>query len=131
MEKISIPSDVTELTGVLDAVCQCLEQHHYNAQELFVARLVLEEALTNALKHGNQYNPAKRIYITYSVTKESYTVSVEDEGAGFDLYAVPDPTLPENLEKPSGRGLLLMRHYMDTVEFHGTCMTLHKKCSTK
>jgi serine/threonine-protein kinase RsbW len=73
--------------------------------------------LTNAVKHGNAYDPEKKVTVRYAVTPETLVVIVRDEGPGFIPAAVPDPTSPERLSVPSGRGIMLLRAYMDEVEY--------------
>jgi serine/threonine-protein kinase RsbW len=96
-----------------------LEVLGYSERDRFAVRLALDEALANALKHGNRGDPAKCVRLCWRVTPECVLAKVEDEGEGFDPAAVPDPRDPENLERSCGRGLLLMRHYMDEVRYHG------------
>lgn len=79
--------------------------------------LAVEEALINAIKHGNQHDPDKIVTIVHTITPTEFAITIEDQGHGFNPLAVPDPCLFDNLEKPSGRGLLLMRHYLTSVEF--------------
>ncbi len=109
------------LSEAKPVVEQILEQVHgcgWSERELFAIHLALEEALTNALKHGNQWDPQKRVTVRWQVTHERFWIQISDEGRGFDPETVPDPTLDENLEQPSGRGLMLMRSYMDVVSFN-------------
>src|SRR5262249_14752678 len=95
-------------------------------------RLALEEAIVNGLRHGNRGDPSKRVRVGYRVGPNTMLAVVEDEGPGFDPDRVPDPTLPENLDRPCGRGLLLMRHYMPWVCFArpGNRVLLCKRRST-
>jgi serine/threonine-protein kinase RsbW len=92
-------------------------------------RLGLEEALVNAVRHGNRGDPRKRVRVRYRVAPQEVWAEVEDEGPGFDPGAVPDPTGPERLERPGGRGLLLMRHYLSSVSYNerGNAVTLRKR----
>jgi serine/threonine-protein kinase RsbW len=80
--------------------------------------LALEEAFLNAIKHGNRMDPAKKVVIDYLVDQEKVEIRMTDEGAGFDPRRIPDPRVGENLYRPEGRGLLLIRSYMHTVEFN-------------
>ena len=73
--------------------------------------------LVNAIKHGNQFDRNKKVRIAYKVDRERFDVHISDEGCGFDPADVPDPTAIENLERPCGRGLMLMRYYMTEVNF--------------
>lgn len=92
----------------------------FHEQSLFAIKLALEEAMINAIKHGNRLDPKKKIHIEATVTSDSARIEIEDEGPGFRRSSVPDPTLPKNLEKCSGRGILLIEAYMDEVKWtHG------------
>jgi serine/threonine-protein kinase RsbW len=75
------------------------------------------ESVNNAIKHGNQNDNSKNVSITLSLDESQITFRVEDEGAGFDYEDLPDPTAPENIEKPGGRGIFLMKHLADEVVF--------------
>jgi serine/threonine-protein kinase RsbW len=84
---------------------------------LFSIKLALEEALINAIKHGNRKDPQKKVFVAANISARRAEITIEDEGAGFDRCSVPDPTIEENLEKCSGRGILLMEAYMDRVKW--------------
>lgn len=89
----------------------------YSAAACFAVRLAWEEAVSNAIHHGNGNRPDGRIEVATAVDGARVYLRVTDEGEGFDPASVIDPTLDENLECTSGRGLLLMRAYMTRVEF--------------
>jgi len=127
--RIVIPSEPQLLPRVEDPVLQRLEELNYGERTLFAVRLALEEAVINAIKHGNKMDKARNVTVTYSIDDRECRISVEDEGPGFTPQAVPDPTEDENLELPHGRGLMLMRAYMDEVTFNeqGNRVTLRKK----
>ncbi len=116
---VVIPSDPAEARRVQDEIEQLLRAHHASEKEIFGIRLALEEALVNAIKHGNQLDRAKKVTVASRVDAGRFEVHITDEGAGFDPGDVPDPTAVENIERPCGRGLMLMRHYMSEVTFHG------------
>ena len=99
-------------------------------KETLRLRLALEEALVNAHKHAHQGDWAKPIALRYHVNENGVAAEVEDQGAGFDPAQVPDPLAPENLERPSGRGLFLMRTYMSHVchNERGNCICLCRVC---
>jgi serine/threonine-protein kinase RsbW len=80
----------------------------------------LREAVANAIRHGNLQDPKRLVRLEYTVHDSTVTICVEDEGAGFDPKDVPDPTDPENLLRPSGRGIFYMRQFMSRVEFSST-----------
>jgi serine/threonine-protein kinase RsbW len=90
----------------------------YSTDVTFAIKLALEEALTNAVKHGNSNDASKRLVVRYCVAPERTVIMVRDEGCGFAPARVPDPTADENLERPSGRGIMLMHAYMTRVHFN-------------
>ena len=128
-ERIVIPSEPMQLHRVESLILGRLDELNYGERTLFAVRLALEEAVVNAIKHGNGMDKAKKVTITYSVDNEGCVIAVQDEGNGFDPDTVPDPTADENLEQPCGRGLMLMRAYMDEVAFNekGDRVTMRKK----
>jgi serine/threonine-protein kinase RsbW len=123
-----IPSDPAEAAGIQEEVEKALKDHHFEDREVFGIKLALEEALINAIKHGNQLDQSKRVAVSYKVTGELFEVHIRDEGPGFNPDDVPNPMDPENLERPCGRGLFLMRHFMNLVVIHppGNAVSLVK-----
>ncbi len=115
---VVIPSDPVEARRIQDDIERALIACSFDEREIFSIRLALEEALVNAIKHGNQMDRTKKVRIHYCVNPERFDINIADEGHGFDPDDVPDPMAIENLERPCGRGLLLMRHYMTEVIFH-------------
>jgi serine/threonine-protein kinase RsbW len=116
---VVIPSDPAEARRVQDEVERLLRAHHASEKDIFGVRLALEEALVNAIKHGNQLDRSKKVTVVSRVEGERFEIHITDEGTGFDPGDVPDPTAVENIERPCGRGLMLMRHYMSEVGFNG------------
>lgn len=92
----------------------------YDEGQRWAVRLALEEALVNAMKHGNRMDSGRSVRVAYRVSPEKAELRVADEGDGFDPRLVPDPTADENLRKPCGRGIMLMRSYMDQVTFNSS-----------
>jgi serine/threonine-protein kinase RsbW len=115
---IVITSVPAEARRVQHAIEQLLETSAADTHDVFSIKLALEEALVNAIKHGNQLDRAKKVYISYRLHIDRFEVQITDEGLGFDPADVPDPTAIENLERPCGRGLMLMRHYMTAVNYN-------------
>jgi serine/threonine-protein kinase RsbW len=113
----SIPSEVTR---VEDAILPVLSNKGYGERYIFATKLALEEAVINAIKHGNELDDTKRVTVSFSIDDDRAAISVGDEGEGFDPNDVPDPTLDENLIATSGRGLALIRAYMDEVRYNDT-----------
>jgi len=126
---LSILSDTAEARRVQEEIEQFLRAHRFSDHEIFGIKLALEEALINAIKHGNQMERSKKVHIVYRVQPENFEIHITDEGPGFDPNGVPDPTAVENLERPSGRGLMLMRHYMTEVSFNA-CGNSVRMCKT-
>lgn len=111
-------SDTDEARRILDELLGSLSDNGWGEEHTFGIHLAVEEALMNAIKHGNQRDPEKSVMVDYRLNAEDLYISIEDEGEGFDPDDVPDPTLEENLELPSGRGLMLMRTFMSKVDYN-------------
>jgi serine/threonine-protein kinase RsbW len=130
-QEIEIPSTPTGRqeaeTRVMDAVAGL----GFSEEARFSIKLAMEEAVTNAIKHGNRFDKDKKVLIRYGYNGTRLTLVVRDEGEGFDPDRVPDPTAPQNLTLPYGRGLMLMNAYMDHVEFspEGNEVTMVKEHS--
>jgi serine/threonine-protein kinase RsbW len=92
--------------------------------------MAVREAAVNAVLHGNAYNPAKQITATFEATSDSLIVRISDQGSGLDPAKLPDPLAPENILRGSGRGIFLIKAFMDEVHFRqlhpGTELTLIK-----
>lgn len=113
-----IPSDTTKAQELQETIISHMEKLAYPEKDVFGVRLSLEEALMNAIKHGNGMNPDKSVRVDCTVNTKEICIVIEDEGQGFTLDAVPDPTADENLEKPCGRGIMLMRAFLSNVEYN-------------
>lgn len=113
-----IPSDTAEARRILDELLGGLGENGWGEEHTFGIHLAVEEALMNAIKHGNQRDPAKFVYVMYRFHAKILQITIEDEGDGFNPNDVPDPTLEENLELPSGRGLMLMKTFMTQVNYN-------------
>ncbi len=127
-QDITIPSRYPHAKAVEDRIVQEAQQAGYDEESLFALRLSLEESLTNAIRHGNSCDASKHVAVKYRITQERIDIAVSDEGQGFNPTSVPDPTQPEHLSRPSGRGILLMRAYMNEVTYNakGNCVHLVK-----
>ncbi len=93
------------------------DQAGCDGDDLYWVVTALREALANAVRHGNRSKPERRVFVDYSVDPSMVTIQVEDEGEGFDPATIPDPTDPENLLRPNGRGIFYMQQFMNQVEF--------------
>jgi serine/threonine-protein kinase RsbW len=119
------------MARLVETVGATLEEYGYSRQDRHAVRLSLEEAVVNGLKHGNGGDPSKEVRVRWAASASSFKAVVEDQGPGFDPDAVPDPLADENLERPCGRGLFLMRAYMTWVRYNrrGNAVSLFKQRS--
>lgn len=116
-QKIRIPSKAENIILVermIEDVCDL-----FNITEDYYGNILvaITEAVNNAIYHGNKANPSKNIDISFKSFPDHVSFMVKDEGAGFNYDNLPDPTNPENIEKPNGRGVFLMRNLADKVSF--------------
>lgn len=118
VSEVTIPSDHAEAREFQSQIEAVLLRFQYDDHDIFGIKLALEEALVNAIKHGNQMDRSKKVWIAYRIHRERVEIQISDEGVGFKPEDVPDPTAPENLERPCGRGVMLMRHYMTEVSYN-------------
>ena len=114
----TIASDLEAAERIQNRIIGLLENLEFPARDLFGMRLALEEAIVNAIKHGNRMDPSKSVRVSCEADSSRAVVIIEDEGSGFAPTDVPDPTAEENLEKPGGRGIMLMKAFMTHVEYN-------------
>lgn len=114
---VTISSDFSSSRDIQKRIVDEAVKAGFNSQSAFAIKLALEEAMINAIKHGNHLDPSKSITVRYRVDSELAEITIEDQGPGFDRRCVPDPTADENIEKCSGRGLLLIEAYMNSVHY--------------
>jgi serine/threonine-protein kinase RsbW len=114
---VSLSHDREEIDRVQNAVLDAAARHGYSKESMFALRLAMEEAISNAFRHGHKDLPKDLpIRVQFDVNDARIWLAVEDQGPGFNPVAVKDPTLDENLEEPSGRGLMLMRAFMAAIK---------------
>lgn len=118
-----------EIPAVLRQLTDRLFALGYSEMEIFNVRLALEEAIVNGIRHGHKCSSGQAVAVSYSITAQHILIRVQDEGAGFDPYEIPDPIAPENLDRDAGRGIYLMKATMTWVKYNaqGNCVTLFKK----
>jgi len=114
----SLPSSMDTAHSLIDAVMGELQGSEWSSKEQFAINLALEEALVNAIQHGNQSDPRKSVHFSCSLTNSLAKFRVEDEGDGFDPDAVPDPTDDEHIMIASGRGVLLIKGFVSRVKWN-------------
>jgi len=98
------------------AVLQAAEAIGFGEDELHQLGMAVRESMVNAVVHGNKYNARKKVHVSITKALDRLTVVIVDEGDGFDLTSIPDPLAEENLLRQSGRGLLLMRAFVDEFQ---------------
>src|SRR5438552_12513840 len=114
-ESFVIPSEVREAYRIRELIGKRLRSFGYSDEEILDIHQALEEAMVNAIKHGNQCDCRKRVRIAFCIGADCFQVCIEDEGQGFDPKRVPSPLTSDRLEIPCGRGLLMMKHFMSEV----------------
>ena len=117
---LEIESDPNNLITVEEFINYFAKDLGLDDEKLNGLLLSITEATTNAIVHGNKGDRKKNVFIDVNASDSTLTIVVRDEGIGFDPSVVPDPTHPDNLLKDSGRGLYLMRVYMDELHYNLT-----------
>ncbi len=114
LQIVSQPESINLVEKLIDEI-----KAEYNIQEECYGNMLVAvtEAVNNAIQHGNKYDADRKVNIAYEVDTDQISFTVSDEGAGFDYLNIPDPTDPDNLEKPTGRGVFLMKHLADQIIF--------------
>ncbi len=134
-------SQASRITYTLDSSLESVNRLEQTAEdmarkagvdedEIFRISMAVREAAVNAVLHGNSYDPEKRVTASFEATGDDLIIRISDQGKGLDPDTLPDPLAPENLLRGSGRGIFLIRSFMDEVKFRqlhpGTELTLVK-----
>jgi serine/threonine-protein kinase RsbW len=114
---IQFPSVVDNITVVERLIDEVFAEYQVSEDHYGELLIAMTEAVNNAIVHGNKLDQSKQVSVTFSVEGKDMVFRVEDEGPGFDYSNLPDPTAPENIEKPHGRGVFLMRNLADECSF--------------
>ena len=127
-KEYTFPSDMGTAHSLIEEVLEVVRTNQWNEKDIFALELVLEETLTNAVKHGNHSDLSKQVRFDCKLSQGKIYVRVEDEGTGFDPHSLMDPREPENLMSTSGRGVLLIRHFASSVQWneHGNVIEFEK-----
>ena len=115
--KIQIPSLMENIRIVESFIDNSKEKFHIEDDIYGNIMVAVTESVNNAIRHGNKFDKEKNVYLSLLVEPDTLRFEVEDEGPGFDLGILKDPTALENLENPGGRGIFLMKHLSDEVKF--------------
>src|SRR5260370_1848341 len=127
----SLPSEVAAISPFVDRLmlwfrkCGCVPEGESGVE------IALRDAIANAIIHGNHENPRKHVYVRFRCEPDEVSFAVKDEGRGFDLNKLADPTVPENIEAVHGRGIYLMKALMDEVRFEEGGVVVHMRKSAR
>ncbi len=127
-----IESDPDNCAKIIGPLVGQLERLEWSSRDVFAIHMAMEEGILNAIRHGNRCAADKKVYILIRVSADRFYAQIIDQGEGFRLEDVPDPTLEENLENTSGRGVMLIHTFMDTVIYNekGNGVEFHKRKNT-
>lgn len=114
---LDLPSERGASRLIMEELLEQLGTHGWSPSDIFAIHLAAEEAIVNAIVHGNKLDPGKVVRVVCIVSPTLARIEVTDQGAGFDPGAVPDCRLDERLDAPSGRGVMLMRTFMTRIEY--------------
>ena len=114
---IEIPSLAENIRIIESFIDNAKEKYHLDDDIYGNIMIAVTEAVNNAIKHGNKDNSSKNVSISLSLEDGMIKFKIQDEGSGFDFHKLPDQTSPENISKPGGRGIFLMKHLSDEVDF--------------
>jgi serine/threonine-protein kinase RsbW len=128
---VDLPSERGSNRKVTDELLEQLGVHGWSPSDIFAIHLAAEEAIVNAIVHGNKLDAQKKVHVECLVSDEVARIEVVDEGNGFDPANVPDCTQEERLEASSGRGVMLMRSFMTRIDYNakGNGVVLEKRRS--
>jgi serine/threonine-protein kinase RsbW len=114
--ELTIPSRLEEMEAVHELIAAAMREYQLTDELAHWIELTISESMINAIQHGNKADPAKKATLKISSTGDTIEIIVEDQGTGFKLDKIADPTDIANLLKPSGRGILIIRSFMDEVD---------------
>lgn len=123
---IQVPSLMENIRMIESFIDNAKERFHLDDDMYGNIMIAVTEAVNNAIKHGNASDKSKNVFLSLSLDESMLKFTIKDEGPGFNYENLPDPTSPENLEKLGGRGIFLMKHLSDEVDFkdHGRVVEL-------
>ena len=116
--KIEIPSLRENIRMIESFIDNAKEKYHLDDDIYGNIMIAVTESVNNAIMHGNQSDKSKSVFLSLNLEEKLIKFTVRDEGEGFDYQNLPDPTAPENIDKPGGRGIFLMKNLCDEVQFN-------------
>ena len=130
-KEITFASKIDNIAQVETFLEEISAEHKFGDEIYGNILVAILEAVNNAILHGNLFDQTKSVTVSFSIENNQYTFRITDEGEGFDYETIPDPTMAENIENPHGRGVFLMRHLADSVEYSNNGSTVEIKFNTK
>ena len=125
-----LPSEVAAISPFVDKLMRLMRKCGHAHEGESDVEIALREALANAIIHGNHENPGKHVHVRCRCEPSEITLAIKDEGSGFDIDRISDPTAPENTGSVHGRGIFLMKALMDEVRFEEGGVVVHMRTST-
>jgi serine/threonine-protein kinase RsbW len=122
---IQIPSLLENIRIVESFIDNAKDKYELDDDIYGNIMIAVIESVNNAIKHGNNADKNKNVDLSLAFEKEQIRFTIKDEGNGFNINDLPDPTAPENLEKTGGRGIFLMKHLADEVNFENDGQSVH------
>lgn len=117
IQKYSLESDISSLAKV-EKIIEELKELYRIPEDIYGNILVsITEGVNNAIRHGNKLDQSKQVDFSFEFNEKEFTFKIQDKGVGFNPDSIPDPTLPENIDKPDGRGIFIMKNLSDEVKF--------------
>jgi serine/threonine-protein kinase RsbW len=126
----SLPSEVPAISPFVDKLMLLIRKCGCVPEGVSDVEIALREALANAVIHGNHENPRKHVHVRCRCKPDEVSLAVKDEGRGFDINTITDPTAPENTGSVHGRGIHLMKAFMDEVRFEEGGVVVHMRKSS-
>ena len=113
-----IPSEPDHCATIIGLVLEQLEKSAWANKDVFGIHMAVEEAIMNAIHHGNRCAADKHVHVVIELSEDRFYSKITDQGCGFDPTSLPDPTAEENLEKECGRGVLLIKSFVDVAIYN-------------
>lgn len=128
MNLIIINSNTEKIYQTIEVILTQLSARRIPTDQFYDIKLILSELFVNAFVHGNKQDPSKKITVQYLIEEQKFILTIGDEGSGFDYKNMRDPAADENIIKMSGRGLFLVKHLSDSINFNenGNMITIEK-----
>ena len=115
--EVDFPSKIENISIAENMIDEISNEHNLSSEIYGNVLVAIIEAVNNAILHGNKLDPKKNVFLSYKIENNMLIFTIKDQGTGFNYDEIPDPTSPENIEKPHGRGIFLMKHLADEIIF--------------